>query len=147
MEGEDIFNRCWKPLTHPSQTIIIHANKRVLQIQRIFRDGEAHHRSYGTDDTTDTGPSHGFSNQIIPILQGISPAVVCQALRSTCLNQIGTHPLSGGMEGLALISTLLSKVCFQGLRQRDICLRTSRHVGLSIPRIGLNRLSYQITPD
>jgi hypothetical protein len=45
------------------------------------------------------------------------------------------------MEGLALISTLLSKVCFQGLRQRDICLRTSRHVGLSIPRIRLNRLS------
>ena len=141
MEGEDILNRYWKPLTHPSQAIIIHANKRVLQIQRIFRDSEAHHRSYGTDYTTDTGPSHGFSNQIIPILQGISPAVVCQVLRSTSLNQIGTYPLSGGMEGLALISTLLSKVCLQGISQRNMCLRNGRHIRLSIPRIRLKRLS------
>ena len=60
--------------------------KLMYEIKRILRDSEVHHRSYGTDDTTDTGPSHAFSNQIVPILQGISPAVVCQVLCPTSLN-------------------------------------------------------------
>ena len=95
-----------------------------FKIKRILRDSEVHHRPYGTHDTAHTGPSHAFSNQIIPILQGISPGVVCQVLCPTSLNQIGTRPLSSSMKGLAFIGTLLNKVCLQGLRQRDIGFRS-----------------------